>query len=60
MGTQHEALVAMKAFFDGSGTRNSHFLVLAGVVADNSIWAQFEETWKSILDNRDPRAPIFT
>lgn len=53
-----EALVAMKAYCDGSGSfESSKFVVLAGVAASEGVWAEFEENWKDILNARDPVAP---
>ena len=59
-----EILVAMKAYLDGSGYRgkgknkqSSDFLVLTGVAATDAAWGSFDEDWRKILANREPKAP---
>lgn len=53
-----EVLIAMKAWCDGSGNRgSSDFLVLGGVVAEDSLWAQVDDKWKEIRLSRTPSAP---
>ena len=37
--------------------KTSRFVVLAGVAAEESVWAGFERDWKAILEDRDPIAP---
>lgn len=51
-----EVLVAMKAYCDGSGDRATDFLVLTAVAASDYVWAGFEQTWKRLLEDRDPKA----
>jgi Protein of unknown function (DUF3800) len=53
----NERLVAMKAYFDGSGSAHSHFLILSGVVATDPIWSDFETNWSRILKDRQIPAP---
>jgi hypothetical protein len=50
-------LVAMKAYFDGSGKRESDFLVLSGVAADDKTWGGFDTESCRILSDREPKAP---
>jgi hypothetical protein len=53
-----EILIAMKAYFDGSGDlKKRDFVVLAGVAANDPLWASFDAKWREILDDRDPPAP---
>jgi len=47
----------MKAYFDGSGDKDSEFLVLSGVAASDATWANFQSHWNAILTNRTPVAP---
>ena len=54
----HEVLIPVRAFCDGSGSmKTSRFVVLAGVAAEESVWAGFERDWDAILKARDPIAP---
>jgi len=54
----NEVLISMKAYCDGSGNaKTSDFLVLAGVAAEEPVWAGFERDWARILANRSPIAP---
>lgn len=53
-----EVLIALKAYCDGSGdAKRSEFIVLAGVAAEESVWACFEREWAQVLGNRSPVAP---
>jgi len=48
----------MKSYCDGSGTLDSSpFVVLAGVAAEESLWAGFERGWREVLRSRSPIAP---
>jgi hypothetical protein len=51
----------MKCFFDGSsatGTDGHTWLTLAGYIASDSFWNDFERGWKSeVLEKRLPHAP---
>jgi hypothetical protein len=45
-------LVALRSYFDGSGksdNRGSNFLVLAGFAAENGLWVDFDNGWRSVL-----------
>ena len=45
-------LVALRSYFDGSGksnNRESKFLTLAGFAAENDLWDDFDNGWRSIL-----------
>jgi hypothetical protein len=48
----------MKGYFDGSGSRQSDYLVLSGAVATDGAWGDFEERWQSILD-KHPLKPKY-
>jgi hypothetical protein len=48
--------VCLKAYLDGSGKKESHFIVLSGVAADDRAWHGFEDQWKKILAERTPKA----
>jgi hypothetical protein len=47
----------MKAYFDGSGSEDSHFLVLTGVVTKDALWSKITARWQEILVDREPKAP---
>jgi hypothetical protein len=47
--SEREVLIAVKAFFDGSGAKSSEFLTLSGVAAKDWVWADFEHGWNRIL-----------
>jgi hypothetical protein len=49
-------MAKVKAFFDGSGSQNSEFLVLTGLAAFDSAWAGFDDGWRAVLADRTPRA----
>jgi hypothetical protein len=46
----------MKAYFDQSGS-DGKYLVLTGVAGTDSAWAGFDDIWRNILADRDPKAP---
>jgi hypothetical protein len=49
----------LKCYFDAGGQyADCKFITLAGAVADESIWADIETQWNTILRNRDPQARI--
>lgn len=51
----------MKCFFDGSETTTGgghSWLTLAGYIAYDSFWGDFNRSWKSeVLEKREPHAP---
>jgi len=55
-GKEH-LLIAFQSFFDGSGgEKNMPRLTLAGMAADDSMWAEFDRGWNDILQSNDPPA----
>jgi hypothetical protein len=59
MEARKGALIPVAAYFDMSGQpQNSRWLVLAGVVAEDSVWAAFSYEWRSIL-NAHPLKPKY-
>lgn len=55
-------LIALESYFDGSadgkGWRDSSLVTLAGVAADDAVWADFDKSWREVLndDSRRPKA----
>jgi hypothetical protein len=49
----------LKCYFDAGGQyADCKFITLAGAVADETVWADIEAQWNTILRNRDPQAKI--
>lgn len=45
--------VMLQMYLDGSGKSeeiNCRFLTLAGVMADSSVWAEWQDRWQTVLD----------
>jgi hypothetical protein len=43
--------IVLKAYFDGSRNDRAESITLAAVAADESLWVDFENQWRIILDN---------
>jgi hypothetical protein len=58
-----QALIALESYFDGSAYpgdwRKGSLVTLAGFAADDSVWAEFDQEWRRILNDnsRRPAAP---
>src|SRR5436309_5487153 len=53
-------LIVMRCFFDGSEGQDdngSQWLTLAGYIASDKFWGQFQPTWEKMLRDRYPVAP---
>ena len=42
----------LKVYFDGSKSERSESLTLAAVAADESLWADFNDQWRTVLSRR--------
>lgn len=49
--------MVLQAYVDGSGTGDPRFLILAGYIASDDVWAAFSEAWQSRLN--DAQIPFF-
>jgi hypothetical protein len=50
----------MKAFYDGSigeDENGDKWITLAGITGTDTVWAEFEARWKTMLEQRYPIAP---
>jgi hypothetical protein len=47
----------LQAFVDGSGSGDSRFLVIAGFIAPDDVWAAFSEAWEKRLS--EAQLPFF-
>lgn len=43
--------VTLKAYYDGSGKKDTRFITLAGYVGTSAAWNQFEKQWSQILNH---------
>jgi len=60
-GKDH-TLIALESYFDGSNQgswRNGALVTLAGFAADDSVWSDFDKSWRDILNDgsKRPAAP---
>lgn len=57
MDGEEHLLIAFESYFDCSGgIKNTPYLTLAGMAADDSMWAEFNRGWNDILKSNNPPA----
>jgi hypothetical protein len=57
---ERRPIIAMRCYFDGSegkDDRGAKWLTLAGYMASDSFWGDFDDKWKAMIRNRYPIAP---
>jgi hypothetical protein len=53
---EDDILVALRAYFDSSGTLENDYITLAAFAASDEMWGTFETDWKAILEQHKPKA----
>jgi len=54
---EERLLIAFESYFDCSGgVKNTPYLTLAGMAADDSMWSEFNRGWNDILRSSNPPA----
>ena len=56
---EDELFMALRAYLDSSGkigSKTSNSITLAGLAANDEMWAEFEKAWDNILGSHNPKA----